>query len=321
MMAIAERLNLPGFGPSGFGEGQPFTRPEHYYLKQVANLAFGEKEDGSDGVPEADDEEVRIFTEARRHLPKAVFDVNLWKAAVGNDESLWRKTIYILNRGGRYQDFAKTYKGDLVANAYDKQINLYQEKTATTMNTMTGQTLPGYPLYIPPGLSSTGEAIQNEGFDLHLITHKVIHMTKARTITNYWLLSLMPEGPLWMNTKDAKSLGLEDGELIKLLSSSNPEGAWDLQDGTSKPMAGKLKVVEGIRPGVVSFGLGYGHWASGARDVVIDGITIPGDPRRAAGFHGNGAMQIDPFLGNTTLSDIVGGSAVFYDSKIKVVKG
>jgi hypothetical protein len=81
MMAIAERLNLPGFGPNGFGDGQPFTRPEHYYLKQVADLAFGEKEDGSDGVPEADAEEVRIFTEARRHLPKTVFDVDTWKAA------------------------------------------------------------------------------------------------------------------------------------------------------------------------------------------------------------------------------------------------
>jgi tetrathionate reductase subunit A len=320
MMAIAERLNLPGFGPNGFGEGLPFTRPEHYYLKQVANLAFGEKEDGSDSVPEADAEEARIFTEARRHLPKTVFDVSTWKAAIGNDESLWRKMIFVLNRGGRYQDFAKTYKGDLVANAYAKQINLYQEKTATTINTMTGQSFLGYPVYIPPALSSTGEPIQNEGYDLHLITHKVINMTKARTISNYWLLSLMPEGPLWMNTIDANSLGLNDGENVKLLSASNPEGAWDLQDGSSKPMTGKLKVVEGIRPGVVSFGLGYGHWASGARDVVIDGITVQGDPRRGAGFHGNAAMQIDPYLGNTTLSDLVGGSAVFYDSKVKVSK-
>jgi tetrathionate reductase subunit A len=320
MMAIAERLQLPGFGPSGFGEGIPFTRPEHYYLKQVANLAFGEKEDGSDGVLEADNEEVRIFMEARRHLPKSVFDAEKWKAAIGNDESLWRKTIYILNRGGRYQDFAKTYKGDFVTNAYAKQINLYQEKTATTINTMTGEAFFGYPTYIPPALSSTGEVINDEGYGLHLITHKMIHMTKARTITNYWLLSLLPEGPLWMSSKDAEILGLADGEMIKLVSASNPEGAWDLQDGTYKPMIGKLKVVEGMRPGVVSFGLGYGHWASGARDVVIDGINIQGDPRRAAGFHGNGAMQIDPFLGNTTLQDIAGGSAVFYDSKVKVVK-
>jgi hypothetical protein len=31
-------------------------------------------------------------------------------------------------------------------------------------------------------------------------------------------------------------------------------------------------------------------------------------------------MQIDPHLGNVTLQDIAGGSAVFYDSKVKVVK-
>jgi len=80
MMAIAERLELPAFGPNGFGEGVPFTRPEHLYLKQVANIAFGEKADGSDSVPEADDEEVRIFLEARRHLPKSVFDPDKWKA-------------------------------------------------------------------------------------------------------------------------------------------------------------------------------------------------------------------------------------------------
>lgn len=320
MMAIAERLSLPGFGPDGLGEGQPFTRPEHYYLKMVANLAFGEKEDGSDSVPEADDEEVRIFMEARRHLPKSVFDAALWKAAIGNDESLWRKVIYVLNRGGRYQDFAKAYKGDLLSNAYAKQINLYQDKTATTINTMTGKTFLGYPAYIPPALSSTGEAIHDAGYDLHLITHKVINMTKARTITNYWLLSLMPEGPLWMSAMDAQRLGMKDGDLVRLISADNPEGAWDLQDGTFKPMIGKLKVVEGMRPGVVSFGLGYGHWASGARDVSIDGITIPGDPQRAVGFHGNGAMRIDPVLGNTTLSDLAGGSAVFYDSKVKVVK-
>ncbi len=320
MMAIAERLSLPAFGPDGFGNGMPFTRPEHYYLKQVANLAFGEKEDGSDSVPEASDEEMQVFLDARRGLPPAVFEPQIWSAAVGEDESLWRKTVYLLNRGGRFQDHAKAYKGELVANAYAKQINLYQEKTATTINTMTGETFPGYPLYVPPCLSSVGEAIPADEDDLHLITHKVIHMTKARTITNYWLLALMPEGPLWMNSQDARRLGLADGDSVRLQSASNPEGEWDLQDGTAKPMVGKLKVVEGMRPGVVSFGLGYGHWASGARDVTVDGVLVAGDARRAAGFHGNAAMQIDPHLGNSTLTDLAGGSAVFYDSKIKVKK-
>jgi len=320
MMAIAEKLDLPGFGPNGFGEGAPFTRPEHMYLKQVANIASGEKEDGSGSVSEADDEEVRIFLEARRHLPKTVFDEGTWKAAIGNDESLWRKVVYVLNRGGRYEDFAKAYKGDLVANAYGKQMNLYQEKTATTINTMTGKTLPGYATYIPPGLSSLGEEIVDTGYDLTLITHKAINMTKARTISNYWLLSLMPEGPIWINAQDAEQLGIQDGDRVKIISASNTDGAWDLQDGTQMPMIGPAKVVQGMRPGVISFALGYGHWASGSRDIIVDDVTIPADKRRQAGFHANAAMRVDPYLGNVTLTDLVGGSAVFYDSKVKLVK-
>lgn len=327
MMAIAERLDLPGFGPNGFGEGVPFTRPEHLYLKQAANLAFGEKEDGSDGVPEADDEEMRIFREGRRHLPKSVYDEATWKAAIGDDESLWRKTVYLLNRGGRFQAHAAAYKGDpstgadvMVANAYGRQINLYQEKTAVTINTMTGQPFIGHAAYVPPALSSLGEPIPDEGYDLTLITHKEIMMTKARTVSNYWLLSLLPENPVLMNARDAERLGLKDGEPVKIVSASNPEGVWNLMDGTQKPMVGKLKVIQGMRPGVVSFALGYGHWASGARDIQINNTTIKGDPRRATGIHANAAMRVDPHLGNVTLQDLAGGSAVFYDTKVKVLK-
>jgi anaerobic selenocysteine-containing dehydrogenase len=320
MMAIAEKLELPAFGPNGMGEGIPFTRPEHLYLKQVANIAFGEKADGSDSVPEADDEELRIFLDARRHLPSSIFNADVWKAAIGNDESLWRKFVYVMNRGGRFQDFANAYKGDLVANAYGKQINLYQEKTATTINTMTGKTLQGYASYLAPGLSSLGEAIEDKGYDLSLITHKIITMTKARTISNYWLTAIEPEGFLLMSASDARNMGFSAGDRVRVSSASNPKGEWAEYDGNRKPMIAKVKVVEGMRPGVVSFPLGFGHWASGSTDIMIDGVTIAGDPRRAAGFHGNAAMRVDPHLGNVTLSDLVGGSAVFYDSKVKVEK-
>jgi anaerobic selenocysteine-containing dehydrogenase len=143
-------------------------------------------------------------------------------------------------------------------------------------------------------------------------------MAKARGIANYWLLALMPENPILINRIDAERLGLRDGDRVRISSASNPEGVWDLRNGTRKPMIGKVKVVEGIRPGVISFPLGWGHFASGASDIVIDGVTIPGDPRRAAGVHANAAMRVDPVLGNVTLSDLVGGSAVFYDSKVKL---
>ncbi|MFN3374770.1 MAG: molybdopterin oxidoreductase, partial [Chloroflexus sp.] len=122
VLAIAERLDLPGFGPNGFGEGIPFTRPEHLYLKLAANIAFGEKEDGSDGVPPADDEELEVFRHARRFLPPSVFDEAKWRAAVGDNEQLWRQTVYVLNRGGRYQAYEKGWKGHLAGNPYAKQI-------------------------------------------------------------------------------------------------------------------------------------------------------------------------------------------------------
>jgi anaerobic selenocysteine-containing dehydrogenase len=319
-LAVAEKLELPGFGPNGFGEGIPFIRPEDFYLKQVADIVFGEKEDGSDSIPEADDEELRIFLDARRHLPPSVFDPDKWKAAVGNDESLWRKVVYGLNRGGRYQAFEKAYKGEQVANKYGRLIHLYQEKTATSINTMTGKPFVGYTKYIPAGLSSTGEEIPHDGYDLHLITYKTMTMAKARGISNYWTLAVVPEGYLLINSQDAKKLGIQDGDTIRITSSSNPKGEYDLQNGRKHPIVGKAKVSEGIRPGVVAFPLGFGHWASGAADMEIDGTLVKGDPRRAVPLMANGAMQLDPVMGNVTLSDLAGGSAVFYDSMVKVEK-
>ncbi len=47
--------------------------------------------------------------------------------------------------------------------------------------------------------------------------------------------------------------------------------------------------------------------------------VIPGDPSRATGIHANSAMVVDPHL-RSPLSDVVGGSAVFYDSKVFLVK-
>ncbi len=320
LLAIAERLKLPGFGPDGLGKGIPYVRPEDLYLKQVANIAFGEKEDGSDSVPAADDEEVRIFLEARRHLPKSVFDPVKWKAAVGNNESLWRKVIYVLNRGGRYQNFEQGYKGAQVANKYGRLINLYQEQTATTINTMTGKPYVGYPKYLPAGTSAVGEEIKDAGYDFTLITFKTITMAKARGISNYWTLAVVPEGYLLINSQDARKLGIKDGDMVKISSASNPEGVWDLKNGPKRPIVGKAKVVEGIRPGVVAFPLGFGHWASGSSDIAIDGQAVKGDPRRAVPLHANAAMRVDPVMKNVTLSDLTGGSAVFYDTKVKVEK-
>jgi len=332
LLALAEKLNLPNFGPNGLGEGADFTHPDDLYLRMVANIAYGEKKEAEDAVPDASAEEIDIFLKSRAHLPKAVFDPERWRRITGD---LWPKVVMTLNRGGRFQAYEKGYPGDGVFPGFfdepyvvptgvkfGKQINMYLEKTAGVKHSGTGKSLPGYATYFEPGTAYDGTLLADEkdGFDLKLITYRDVRHTKSRTPGNYWLLATLPENYILMNAADAQARGLKDGEAVKLISATNPEGVWALGHGQTIPMVGKIKVVQGMRPGVIAFALSFGHWAYGARDVIVDGVTIKGEARRGAGLHANAAMRVDPFLGNTTLIDPVGGSAVFYDTQVKVVK-
>jgi anaerobic selenocysteine-containing dehydrogenase len=317
ILGIAEQLKLPGFGDNGFGEGKAFKHPDDLYLRQVGNLAFGEKPDGSGGVPDADDRELELFMHARRHLPKSVFDADRWKAIVG--EKVWRKVVYVLNRGGRFEDHAKGYNGDRVAHAYGKLLNLYQEKTAGTIHAGTGKHNPGIATYIPVRdyIGNEPDALR-KGYDLALITHRVITQTKSRTVADPWLSAILPENGVLINPKDADRLGLTNGQLVKVASATNPSGEWDLGAGNKKAMVGKVVTTQTMRPGVVSFALGFGHWATGASDVTIDGHLIKGEKRRQAGLHANAAMWTDPTIKNTCMFDPVGGSVSFYDTHVKL---
>lgn len=314
-LALAEKLGLQGYGKDGFGPGQDFTKPDDYYIRMVANVAT----DGS-AVPDADDAELKLFLESRKHLPKTVFDPERWEKIAGSN---WRKVVYVLNRGGRFQEYKDVYKGDYVSNQYKKSINIYQEKTAGTKSAFTGKSNPGYAIYIPIS-TATGKSPKDagleDGYPLHLLTQRDVLMTKSRTIVDYWLIAIKPENEIIINSIDARKLGIKDGDRVLVTSATNKEGIWDFKNGTKKPMIGKVKVTETIKPGVVTFTLGHGHWATGAVDMTIDDKIIKGDPRRATGIHANAAMWIDPYLKNTCMFDPVGGSVSFYDTKIKLVK-
>ena len=320
LMALAEKLGLPAFGPDALGPGAPLTHYDHFYLRCVANLAAGTRPDGSDAVPDADAREQELFLKARRHLPRMVFDRERWRDAAG--ERWWPKVVYVLNRGGRYQDASAMSKAaPRLPNPYGKLLCLYQEKTGKYRHSGTGQPYIPHAAYVPVTdyLGRSLEGLQ-QGHDLQLITHRVINATKSRTISNYWLRPLMPENSILLNPRDARRLGLRDGDAVKIVSATNPEGIWPIADGIRKPMIGRVQLTETIRPGVVSFALGWGHWATGAVDVVIDGQRIPGDPRRATGVHANAAMWTDPAMKNTCLVDPVGGSVSFYDTSVRLVK-
>lgn len=317
MLGIAEQLELPGFGRDGLGEGRDFKHPDDLYLRMVANLAFGEEPDGSESLPDADERELEIFSNARKHLPSSVVDASRWETIVGAEH--WRKVVYVLNRGGRYEDSELAFDGDTVGHPYGKLLNLYQEKTAKTVHAGTGEHHPGCATYVPVRdyLGNEPDALR-EGHELALITHRVISQTKSRTIADPWLSALMPSNGIMINPVDVKRLGLEDGHDVRVISATNPDGKWDLGAGNSKDMVGKLIATRRMRPGVVSFALGFGHWQTGASDITIDGHVIKGEKRRQAGIHANAAMWTDPTLTNTCMFDPVGGSVSFYDTHVSL---
>jgi tetrathionate reductase subunit A len=329
LLALAEKLGLPNFGINGMGEGIDFTHPDDLYLRMIANLAYGEKQDGDDSVQDADANELRTFLASRLHLSQAVFDQNRWQRITGE---WWPKAVTVLNRGGRFQKYEQAYQDlDLFPGAngsvplgvrYGKQVNMYLEKTAGIKHAGTGEHLAGYATYLEPATTYDGTVLRDmqDNFDLKLITYRDVRHTKSRTPGNYWLLATLPENYILMNAVDAAARRLQDGDKVRIVSPDNLSGVWDLGNDQVKDMIGKIKVVQGMRPGVISFSLSFGHWAYGARDIQVDGKTIKGESRRGSGINANAAMRVDPFLKNTTLSDTVGGSAVFYDSMVRVEK-
>ncbi|NIA25441.1 MAG: molybdopterin-dependent oxidoreductase [Gammaproteobacteria bacterium] len=318
LIAVGKRLGLAGFGKDGLGDGYPFDRPEQYFLALSANLAFGDKEDGSETLPAADAEEMRIFREARSHLPATVYDEAVWKRAVPAE--LWPSLVYLLNRGGRFEPSDKLYKDDeWVAHQWHGRWNLYVEKVAKAKDSMTGERFDGLPKW-QPVKDAGGNEIDDAGFDLTLITFKEIWEGQSRSRGSEWLQkAISPKNFLQMNSRDAAARGIKSGDHARVLSATLPTGAFDLGDGRSYAVEAEVKVMEGMRPGTV--GLSWrGHWAYGSNDVVIDGQTIKGDPDRASGTVPNPAMRLDPIVGDVSLTDPIGGSASFYDTKVEVEK-
>lgn len=319
LMGIAEYLKLPGFGENAFGEGKHLRHLDDFMLRCVGNIAYGEKTDGSQIVPDADLNEIKIFKKSRRHLPSTVFDYERWKSVVG--EKMMPKVVYVLNRGGRYEDYKDGYKGDKLAHPYANMLCLYQEKTASKIHSGTGEHHPGLATWVPVR-NYHGKEPENlrKGYDLAMITNRTITQTKSRTVASPWLTTIMPENKIQISPLDASRLGIADGQKVKVVSATNQEGEWILGNGLRKSMIGVVQVTNQVRPGVISFALGFGHWATGASDIIIDGTRIKGEPRRAAGLHANAAMWVDPVLKNTCMIDPVGGSVSFYDTYVKLVK-
>ncbi len=318
MFAITEKLNLSGFGKNAFGPGNDFTRVEDWYLKEAANIAFGDKK--GDAVPEADDAELEIFRKARRHLPASVFDEKRWKKAL-KSESQWRRTVYVLNRGGRFAEYGSNYKGDFVKGKFGGMFHIFAEDVAVKKNSISGQYFSGVP-YIAGEFDASGKPLSHsDDYPFRIITFKDPIGGQSRTISNYWgNINLQPENKILINTEDAGRLGLKQDQKVRLTSKDSPLGQLMLKDGKNRKieMVGRINITEGMRPGTLGVSWHYGHWAYGSNEVIVDGKMITGDKRRAGGLCTNALLAVDPVIKDVCISDPIGGSASYSNSTVNI---
>ncbi len=172
---------------------------------------------------------------------------------------------------------------------------------------MTGKAYDGLPRY-EPIKDCMGNEVKDEGYDFQLNTYKNAFHTQSRTAINEWLMMLEKENWVEINTTDGGRLGIRTGDLVRLTSPSNGGG-----------ITGQAKLVES-RPGVISISHSYGHWEYGAKPQEIDGKRTAHADWIGKGVSANPVMRLDPVLKDVTLQDPIGGSASFYDTKVKVEK-
>ena len=316
---ILKKMNLPGVGKNAFTDGSSLDRYEDFYIKLAANIAYDETP-----VPDATDEEIKLFEESRRLALGKFFNLEDWKKAVKPEE--WRKVVYVLNRGGRFEAPGNEYKGEHVKYQYGDQVNFYDEGVAKGKNSFTGEFFDGLP-QINPVSNYEGNQVKSDK-PLKLINWKARHVGTHRNINDTWLREIRPSNPLWMNPFDAARRGLKNGDKIRISSNHHT-------------VEGEVFVTNGIRPGTVGAEFNFGHYAYGSAPVQIDGYWTktpapygntkynffePGHEEsgyalgRDTGFSINDLLEMDPILKNNGLVDLIGGGASQYDTRVEVAK-
>lgn len=290
LIAMAKRMGLPGFGPDAIedmeGRTYPLERPEDWYLRGGANIAWL----GKQPVPDVSDEDIR-WSGVERLLPAL-------KATLKEEE--WRKVAFVLARGGRYQNQAEGFEGDKATHRFKDSLLVYNEAVGTSKSSITGKRWQGTATWMEP-VFADGTPVRNvhtpENWPFQLISSKSV-LVSAYTIAASRLRHLHPENPVGINVEDASSLGIQTGDVIRIATPGGAERATAI-------------VRHGVMPGVLAVEHGFGHKEYGARAHVIGERSQPDVPEIGAGINLNDLGLADPTRqGASVWVDPIAGTSV-----------
>lgn len=307
IIEIGKRMDLPGVGDQAFPDGSSLHSEEDFYLKRVANIAFDDEP-----VPDASDREMEVFKKARENALGKYFDIKRWKQAVKEDE--WRKVVYVLNRGGRFEESSQGYIGEHVKYQFAGQANFYDEGVAAGKNTFNGEAFEGIPVY-EQIKQFNREPIESK-MPLQFINWKARNLGTYRNVSSAWLREIRADNYIWLNPLDAKRRNIKHGDQVTILNK-------DVE------LVGTVALTEGIAPGVVGSAYNMGQTGYGVTRNEIDGkktrklpsynhtpfpFTEPMHEEsgyaggREEGFVVNRLTEVDPSMEYGVLFDEIGGS-------------
>ena len=275
-IALAKAMKLPGFGDNALtdieGNSHPLNRPEDWYLRMGANIAW----QGKEPVADATEEDI-LLSGVQRIAPALQRTLKPEEAA---------KVAFLLSRGGRYQPAKEAFdeeNAEWMRNPLKQMCHLWNENLGTTKNSLSGQRNTGCATWKEATFADgtpMREVYPPSDWPLELVSYKSA-LQNPYSIGATRLLAVHPENPVLIHPEDAKRLRLEMGDLAEI---TTPNGS----------VRARIMVHPGVMPGVAAFEHGFGHRELGARAHRIGRDRQPEDARLAAGVNLNDIGVLDP---------------------------
>jgi len=292
-IALAKAMALPGFGPEAMSDTEgnplPLERPEHWYLRGGANIAWL----GKEPVPDATDEDLALSGVDRL---RPMLEANL-KAEE------WRKVAFLFTRGGRYQPAKEAQDEshpEWQTNRFKNPLWLWSDMVGGSKNSITGKRFTGCASWQAPAFvdGTPMRKIYSEAqWPLQVVSFKSA-LQNSYSIGATRLTGIHANNPLLVHPADAAKAGLKSGDIATL---STPGGA----------VKTTVIVHAGVMQGVVAIEHGFGHRELGARAHRIGKEQQPDKPALRAGINLNDLGLADPTRsGKSVWVDAIAGTAV-----------
>jgi len=267
LIDVAKSIGMPGFGKDAFtdmdGNKYDFNDAPDFYLKGVANMAY-------DGEP------VNDISQEEIEMQDLEAAAENWKISLGSEEE-WKKVMTLLSRGGRFEDHGAGFDGDNRVFANTNCFSLYSEKLATSRNSITGEKFDyGTPAWNPQRFFNgelVSDVFSKEEWPFKAANFKPKFRSASMLSNSSSLKDINLSNNVEINTEDAKALGINTGDKVKVIPATGGE------------FEGTALVREGIAKGTIGIAYGYGHWEYGTKSFEIEGQGEQSEEERGQGSH------------------------------------